>query len=205
MTAQLLKVPPTKNTLLQLRRQVDVLEKGHDLLERKRELLTRLVYARIKRYRELRQEAHDAVARAYHWVAMIHMRMGPTVLRQLALGIQPALKLNILPRRALGVQYPSVKASRAPLQPVGLLGTDTSFDRSRKTLADAAVLLAELSEIQMALHRLINEQRKAQKRVNALRYNVIPRYRRTIRYIESLLEEEERDRLFQIRMLRRAR
>jgi V/A-type H+-transporting ATPase subunit D len=41
-----------------------------------------------------------------------------------------------------------------------------------------------------------------QKRVNALRYNVIPRYRDTLRYVESCLEEEERSTLFQIKVLR---
>ena len=47
MAQQLIKVPPTKNTLLKLKKQVKFLEEGHDLLERKRELLTRLVYERM--------------------------------------------------------------------------------------------------------------------------------------------------------------
>ena len=46
------------------------------------------------------------------------------------------------------------------------------------------------------------EQRKTQKRVNALKYNIIPRYPATIRFIESALEEEERNTLFQIKVLR---
>ena len=33
MAQQLIKVPPTKNTLLDLKRQVRFLEEGHDLLE----------------------------------------------------------------------------------------------------------------------------------------------------------------------------
>ncbi|MGD8590096.1 MAG: V-type ATP synthase subunit D, partial [Chromatiales bacterium] len=37
---------------------------------------------------------------------------------------------------------------------------------------------------------------------NALRYNIIPRYRNTIRFIENKLEEEERDTLFQMKLLR---
>ena len=49
---------------------------------------------------------------------------------------------------------------------------------------------------------MLAEQRKTQKRVNALKYNVIPRYRTTIRYIQSVLEEEERNTLFQIKVLR---
>jgi len=38
--------------------------------------------------------------------------------------------------------------------------------------------------------------------VNALKYNIIPRYRNTIRHIESALQEEERNTLFQIKILR---
>jgi V/A-type H+-transporting ATPase subunit D len=54
----------------------------------------------------------------------------------------------------------------------------------------------------MSLNRLIAEQRKAQKRVNALCYNIIPRYRNTMRFIENALEEEERNALFQVKVLR---
>ena len=49
-----LKVPPTKSALLQLKRQVDFLQQGHDMLERKRDLLTRLVYERLHQYRKMR-------------------------------------------------------------------------------------------------------------------------------------------------------
>ena len=63
MPQQLIKVPPTKNTLLRLKKQVQFLEEGHDLLERKRELLTRLVYERIGEYRRLREQAQAALAR----------------------------------------------------------------------------------------------------------------------------------------------
>jgi V/A-type H+-transporting ATPase subunit D len=105
-------------------------------------------------------------------------------------------------RRALGVEYPSVAAERLPLKPVGLLGTDASFDTTRDNLANAAVVLARLGEVEIALHRLLEEQRKAQKRVNALKYNIIPLYRRTIHFIQSALEEEERNTLFQVKLLR---
>ncbi|MEW8183795.1 MAG: V-type ATP synthase subunit D, partial [Candidatus Thiodiazotropha endolucinida] len=36
----------------------------------------------------------------------------------------------------------------------------------------------------------------------ALRYNIIPQYRNTIRFIENALEEEERNALFQVKVLR---
>jgi len=202
MAQQLIKVPPTKNTLLRLKKQVQFLAEGHDLLERKRELLTRLVYERIGEYRRLRAKAEEELQGAFRCLSVTHLRMGSRGIHQAALGSEPALTVDILPRRSLGVEYPAVTAERVPLKPVGLLGTDASFDNSREHLADLAVTLAKLGEVEIALHRLMEEQRKAQKRVNALKYNIIPLYRRTIHFIQSSLEEEERNTLFQVKLLR---
>lgn len=197
-----LKIPPTKSALLGLRRQVKFLEQGHAMLERKRELLTRLVYERLDQYRKLRAEVRDGVKEAYRWLSLAQMRMGSQMLRQSALGLCPAIRLSILPRSSIGVEYPAVEATLLPLQPVGLMWTDASFDEARARLAQMAVKLARLGEAETALWRLLDEQRKTQKRVNALKYNVIPRYRATIRFIQSALEEEERNTLFQIKVLR---
>jgi V/A-type H+-transporting ATPase subunit D len=202
MAQQTLKVPPTKNTLLSLKKQARFLEEGHDLLERKRELLTRLVYERIGEYRRLRDEAEKGLERAYRCLGITHLRMGSRGIQQAALGAEPTLRVGILPRRSLGVEYPAVTAERLPMHPVGLLGTDASYDNTRSSLAEAAVLLARLGEVEIALHRLLEEQRKAQKRVNALKYNIIPLYHRTIHFIQSALEEEERNTLFQVKVLR---
>ncbi len=202
MAQQYIKAPPTKNTLIQLKKQAQFLEEGHDLLERKRELLTRLVYSRIGEYRKLRDESQKSLRQAYRWIAISQLRMGSRALQQVALGSGRSLEVGIIPKRALGVEYPAVTAEELPLKPVGLLGTDASLDETRKTLSRAAAMLARLGEAEMALSRLMEEQRKAQKRVNALKYNIIPRYRNTIRYIQSLLEEEERNMLFQIKVLR---
>jgi V/A-type H+-transporting ATPase subunit D len=202
MAQQTLKVPPTKNTLLSLKKQARFLEEGHDLLERKRELLTRLVYERIGEYRRLRDEAEKGLELAYRCLGITHLRMGSRGIHQAALGAEQMLDVGILPRRSLGVEYPAVTAERLPMRPMGLLGTDASFDNTRRSLAEAAVLLARLGEVEIALYRLLEEQRKAQKRVNALKYNIIPLYRRTIHFIQSALEEEERNTLFQVKVLR---
>jgi V/A-type H+/Na+-transporting ATPase subunit D len=197
-----LKVRPTKNTLLALRRQMVSLQHGHDLLERKRELLTRLVHQRLKKYRELRLTVSEALRHTYYWLSIAHMRMGTTQLRQAVLGLQPALSVYILPRSSIGVEYPTVSVESAALLPIGLMWTDSSFDEARRRMTETAVLLAQLGEAETALWRLLTEQRKTQKRVNALKYNVIPRYQTTIHYIESVLSEEERNTQFQLKVMR---
>ncbi len=198
-----LNVPPTKNSLLNLKKQVILLEQGYTLLEQKRELLTRLVYERIGSYRSRRKEAKELLKSAYYWLSLAQMRMSSNGIQQVTLGTEAAVGLKLFPRRSLGVQYPAIESDVLPLKPVGLLGTDASIDEVRQKLRDAVIALAKLSEIKTVLGRLIDEQRKAQKRVNALKYNVIPRYQTTIHKIESILEEEERNTLYQIKVLRR--
>ncbi len=153
-----LRTAPTKSALLNLRKQVRFLEDGHALLERKRELLTRLVYQYIKDYQERKRVANEAVRSAYRWLSIAQLRMGDRSIAQATLGATPSTKMKVLPRRSLGVQYPSVEATVVAPQPVGLLGTDPSFDEARRAFAQAAVHLAELAEVEMALYRLISEQ-----------------------------------------------
>jgi len=200
--AQPFRVPPTKSNLLDLQRRTAFLEQGYDLLERKRELLTRLVYERLDEYRDLRRQARQRLGAAYRSLAITQLRVGTRMLQQAGLGLEPALSVRVLPRSSLGVQYPSVKVERRDLQPVSLLWTDSSFDDTRAQMADLAAILARLGEAENVLRRLLMEQRRTQKRVNALRYNVIPRYKATIAYVRSQLEEDERNTLFQIQRLR---
>ncbi|MDA8365084.1 MAG: V-type ATP synthase subunit D [Gammaproteobacteria bacterium] len=199
-----MKVPPTKSALLGLRRQLRFLQQGHSMLERKRELLNRLVRERLERYHELHSQARAVLAQAYRWLAVAQMRMGSQVIRQAALGTGPAVRVEIFPRSSVGIEYPAARAEEIALQPVGLMGTDASFDQARSGMARTAVLLVQLGEAETALWRLLTEQRRTQRRVNALRYNIIPRYRATIRFIDSMLEEDERTTLFQIKRLRQS-
>jgi len=198
----ILKVPPTKSTLICLKRQVSFLQQGQDLLERKRELLTRLVYQYLADYRKLRDESRVALKEAYYWLSIMQMRMDDRTIAQVTHGADPSLQINILPRRHLGVEYPAVTVKELQINPVGLMGTDASFDQTRASMSDAALKLARLGEVEMALGRLMDEQRKTQIRVNALKYNIIPSYHKTIHYILDLLEEGDRESLFQLKRLR---
>jgi len=98
------------------------------MLEKKRELLTRVVQDRLKEYRRLRKEAEARLQEAYRWLAICELRMGSQMLRQASLGLDCSVEVDIIPRSSVGVEYPSVRAKTLPLQPVGLMWTDPSFD-----------------------------------------------------------------------------
>ena len=200
-----LPVPPTKSALLQVGRQMRFLEQGRQMLEKKRDLLTRLVYERLAQYRELRAQTTIELADAYHWLGIVQMRMGGQMLYQASLGLKPAVAIRVVARSSVGVEYPSVSATALPLQPVGLMWADFSFDEARLRLRALTVTLARLGEAENALWRLLAASRKTQKRVNALKYNIIPRYQATVQHIRAALEEDERNTLFQIKVLRARR
>ncbi|MCS6786709.1 MAG: V-type ATP synthase subunit D [Thiobacillaceae bacterium] len=197
-----LPIPPTKSALLALARDLHFLQQGEQMLEKKRDLLLRLVHERLRQYRLLRKEAAQQLRQAYHWLGIVQMRMGGQMLRQAAVGLKPAVALRIVARSSVGVEYPSVYAQALPLQPVGLMWTDASFDAARLQLRALTVTLARLGEAEAALWRLLAASRKTQKRVNALKYNIIPRYRTTLDFIHQALDEEERNTGYQVRVLR---
>ena len=196
-----LNVAPTKSTLLDLKKQLVNLEMGYELLERKREILTRLVYERLKVYRQHRKMAKEKIKQAYHWVSVAQMHMGSQHLKQLALGMEQAIKVQILPKSNMGIEYPSISTRTLALQPIGILKSDASIDEARLNLIEMTCLFADLGESEISLLRILEEQIKTQKRVNALKYNVIPKYKTTIKYIQDTLEEEERNTLFQLKTL----
>ena len=62
--------------------------------------------------------------------------------------------------------------------------------------------MPELSELVTSVWRLAKELRKTQRRVNALQYIFIPDYEETVTFIESALEEREREEIFRLKMLK---
>ena len=197
-----LKLPPTKSTLIRLKKQVLFLYEGQELLEHKGELLGRLIHQNLARYRELRSEISPRVKDAYYWLSVLQMRTGKYALKCAADEVSLAARIDILPKRHLGVEYPSTTITKQPLNPVGLMGTDSSFDETRTAMQEMVITLAELSQYEVMISRLIDEHSKIQKRVNALKYNIIPSHEATIKYIHEMMEESDRESIFQIKMLK---
>ena len=53
--------------------------------------------------------------------------------------------------------------------------------------------IAQLAELEGAAFKIADDIRKTQKRVNALKYVFIPVYTESVKYIELVLEEKDRE------------
>ena len=121
-----LNVPPTRSSLLDLKRQLGFLREGYRLLERKRELLTRLVYEKLAEYQRLNRSTRDVMITAYRWLSITQLRMGSRRIRQLAVGMPEAVEARVLARRNMSVQYPAPGGGRnCPVAPTRRTAQDT--------------------------------------------------------------------------------
>ena len=82
------------------------------------------------------------------------------------------------------------------------MGTFSSCDEVMVDFFNLLRLLTDMASIRTIVWRLAGEVKKTQRRVNALDKRVIPQALETKKYIESQLEERERDNTFVLKALK---
>jgi V/A-type H+-transporting ATPase subunit D len=80
--------------------------------------------------------------------------------------------------------------------------TNASLDEASASFREVLTQIAQLSQLMTAVWRLAVELRKTQRRVNALQYIFIPDYEETIAFIQSSLEEREREEIFTLKLFK---
>jgi hypothetical protein len=77
-----------------------------------------------------------------------------------------------------------------------------TLDEASAAFHEVLNKIPELSESMTSVWRLARELRKTQRRVNALQHIFIPDYEETVAFIESALEEREREETFRLKRLK---
>ena len=82
------------------------------------------------------------------------------------------------------------------------MGSYADVDKVTVEFLTLLKLLTRLASIRTMVWKLATEVRKTQRRVNALDKQVIPETRETKEYIQSVLEERERENTFVLKALK---
>ncbi len=198
-----LNVPPTKSSLLTLKRQLEFAQEGYDLLDQKRQILVYELMRRIDRASEAEQRLEAAMAEAYAALREALLDEGSEGLDRAALGVRLEHRIELSPQPMMGMRLLAVKAQIEPSGvQFGFSGTSAHTDLAMQRFAALLPLLAELAELENAVIRLARELRKAQRRCNALSKVFIPAHQETLRYIAGSLEERERESFVILKMIR---
>jgi V/A-type H+-transporting ATPase subunit D len=197
------RIAPTRSNLLRTRDALELAREGYDILDRKREVLsTELVHVAHDAER-LEAQLHELLAAAYHALELAKMTMGRERIEWAALAVDKTIEVRIRPRSVMGVLIPMIEAEgEAPATPYGLGDTTVALDEAASRFTEVLDRIPDLSETMTTAWRLARELQKTQRRVNALQYIFIPEYETTVAYIESVLEEREREETFRLKRLK---
>ncbi len=199
-------IHPTRMELLMLKRRKDLAEKGHDLLKEKRDALIMEFFDILEDVRKLRNDVNEALKEAYDALAMTKMIMGPLKVEEVATSIPPILELDVSTRNVMGVRVPLLrveeKSESTLISSYGFTDTSAKLDEAVEKFRNALKAIIRLAETEAAVKRLAEEIEKTKRRVNALKYIIIPRLTNTILFIELHLEEREREDLFRMKRIK---
>lgn len=198
------KLAPTKSNLLKTKRNFSFAAEGHSLLEEKREILIAELLNLKERAKKAESDLDEALSSAYKKLKEAIVICGRKSLSELAPAANLKYKVSISSHKVMGVDLPRVSISSEGQLPF-------YFPYSFSSAPDAAIVkfkesiqvLAIYAQYRVSILRLAREVKKTVRRVNALEKIYLPDYTETITYIESFLQEQERESFFIQKMIKK--
>ena len=199
-----LNIAPTKSNLLAMKEQLAVSTNGYELLEEKREILVRELMHLVEKVKLLEKQMDKAVNQAYPAFKRMLMVDGADQIQRLSHGIHYDFHMNEKKVTIGGMGFSSIDVE-LPQQELfySFNGTDANTDETVSNFFDLLSILTQMASIRTIVWRLADEVKKTQRRVNALDKMIIPQTTETKTYIESVLEERERENVFVLKALKK--
>jgi len=198
-----LRIAPTRSNLLHMREALALAREGYEILDRKREVLTTELMHVAHEAARLQEQVWKQLAEAHHALEMARLAMGRERLEWAALSVNATTEVEITPHSVMGAVIPAVSAHGAPPEmPYGLGNTTVLLDEAAARFRQVLAQIPLLSETMTTVWRVALELQKTQRRVNALQHIFIPQYEETIVFIESALEEREREETFRLKRIK---
>jgi len=198
-------VSPTHINLIQTKKTLALAESGRDILERKRDILIRELRHSIYDAERTRDEMNAVLAKAFQSLKEANIAKGSGTIENAAMGSTSKADFLLDYRSIMGVTVPVIKLQNEP-EPkptYGFADTNASLDNAFKLFNSLLDLIAELARNEGITFQIANDIRKTQRRVNALNYVLIPIYRETVKRIELVLEEREREEFVRTKRIKR--
>ena len=189
-----LSYAPTKTNLLRLRNDLKFAQQGYELLDQKRNILIIELLALLDQTVDFQNRVEKALATAYNALEEAILDMGKLKVQYLTGAVNISTNITVRSRRVMGVSLPVIETEFTERSPYfSPLGNSFWIDSSLYFFKEVLKLLGKLSELKISVLRLANEVKKTIRKVNALEKIAIPDLKETVHYIQSRLEENERD------------
>ena len=197
-------VAPTKSNLLITKEQLAVSTNGYELLEEKREILVRELMSLVEQVKLLEDEIQQAIDEAYPAFKRMLMIDGADQVERISHAIHYDFEMTERVEVVGGMQFETIDVELPKKELFySFLGTYANTDEVIVKFFNLLSLLTQMASIRTIVWRLAEEVKRTQRRVNALDKMIIPQATETIKYIESVLEERERENVFVLKALKK--
>jgi V/A-type H+-transporting ATPase subunit D len=190
---------PTRMDLLEIRKKLVIAEKGHKLLEEKRDALVEKFFEVIDKRNQLSKELDEEFKGAYMSLIQAQMILGERKVEDAAYLTEDVGEIIFQTDNIMGVKIPKVNTDdiKTDLKPTyGFFETCSKLDDAKTAFNKLLIKLVELADLEAGIKSLTVEIEKTKRRVNVLENNLIPKLHATRKYIEMQLEEREREDFF---------
>ncbi len=187
---------PTKANLLRIKEEIKLIKEGYNLLDYKREVLIQELLKLGFEIKDLKRNLNKRLQQTYNKFSQSIKKMGRRRLKILLLQKPEFPVIKAIEKSIMGVHIPQLTLSeefKVKFETPSL--SCKEFDEFLISLQELAPLLLRYVEVSFSLFRIGQELMKTQKRLRALENFHIPQYNYMISYIESVLEENEREEL----------
>lgn len=195
---------PTKGNLMNMKKSLALAVTGYDLLDRKRNILIREMMTLIDHANAIQAKIDSAYEEAYFALQTANISNGFCDDISKAVPIEDGLTLNF--RSVMGVEIPILtmaESERCNYLHYGVRTTDSAVDKVYILFTRVKELTVELAEIENSVYRLADAIKKTQKRANALKNIMIPRFEDTVKFISDALDEKEREEFTRQKVIKR--
>lgn len=195
------RMSPTKGNLMKIKKSLELAKVGYDLLDRKRNILIRETMGLIDSAADIRSRIAESYRIAYQALEEANMSMG--IVDEFAAFVPVENGLTISSRSVMGVEIPTVSLDPVPTDNYfGFRRTTAKLDEAYRRFNEVKQLTAELAQTENSVYRLATGIKKAQKRANALKNIIIPRFEEQVKTITSALDEKDREEFSRLKVIK---
>jgi V/A-type H+-transporting ATPase subunit D len=199
-------VKPTRKNLMAIEDRIELSERGHDTLEKKRDGLIMEFMDILDQSQEVRDKLGSRYERAQRAINMARAMDGDVSVRGAAAALKEHPEITTQSKNIMGVVVPQIESSKVKKsldeRGYGVVGTSARIDEAAEAYEELLETIILAAEVETAMKKMLDEIETTKRRVNALEFTLLPQLYENQEYIEQKLEEQEREEIFRMKKIK---
>jgi V/A-type H+-transporting ATPase subunit D len=191
---------------MQIEDRIELSERGHDTLEKKRDGLIMEFMEILDQAQDVRQDLEANYREAQHAINMARTMDGDVAVRGAAAALKEHPELTTQSKNIMGVVVPQIESTKVRKdlgeRGYGVLGTSARIDEAAEAYEELLASIILAAEVETAMKKMLDEIETTKRRVNALEFKLLPELNENKEYIEQKLEEQEREEIFRLKKIK---